>query len=343
MPGGHHEAWAAIKPIFQVIAAKVDDGSPCCDWVGSDGAGHFVKMVHNGIEYSDMQLICEAYHLMSTGLDLDHQAMHKIFDKWNHGHLSSYLIEITRDIMLVTDEVTKQPVLDLILDSAGQKGTGKWTSVSALDLGVPVPQIAEAVFARCISSLKDERVAAAKLLIGPSHLYFDDKPTFITYLHDALLASKICSYAQGFQLLSNSAAEYKWELNLGSIALMWREGCIIRAGFLQKIKDAYSLNSKLPNLMIDPFFTELLKNAQTGWRHVVKTAIDIGIPLPSMSSALSYYDSYRSSRLAANLLQAQRDYFGAHTYERIDHPRGKFFHTDWTGHGGKTASTTYNA
>ncbi len=342
MPGGQAEAWPSIKPIFQAVAAKVADGTPCCDWVGSDGAGHFVKMVHNGIEYSDMQLICEAYHLLSTGLSLNNDAIHDILETWNQGHLNSYLIQITRDIMLVKDESSGKPILDLILDSAGQKGTGKWTSVSALDMGIPVPQIAEAVFARCMSALKEERVKAAKILSGPSNVYIGDKHQFVSQLHDALLASKICSYAQGFQLLSMSAAEFKWELNLGSIALMWREGCIIRAGFLEKIKDAYTLNPKLPNLLIDPYFTQLLNEAQNGWRQVINTAVTIGIPLPSMSSALSYYDSYRSSRLAANLLQAQRDYFGAHTYERIDRPRGQFFHTDWTGHGGKTASTTYN-
>jgi 6-phosphogluconate dehydrogenase len=341
MPGGNSKAWPHVKPIFQAIAAKVADGSPCCDWIGEDGAGHFVKMVHNGIEYGDMQLICEAYQLMSVGLGMSAAEMHEIFAAWNKGVLNSYLIEITADILAVKDSETGKPTVDLILDTAGQKGTGKWTSQAGLDLGVAIPQIAEAVFARCISATKDERVAASAKLKGPRKLYKKDKAKLLAQIHDALFASKICSYAQGYQLMRAASAEYKWKLSFGDIALMWRGGCIIRAQFLDDIKAAYDKKPKLANLLMDAFFKKTMAKSQKSWRNVIKTAIDLGIPVPSMSSALAYYDSYRSERLPANMLQAQRDYFGAHMYERTDKPRGEFFHTDWTGRGGKTASSTY--
>ncbi len=341
MPGGNPEAWPHVKPIFQAIAAKVSGQTPCCDWIGPDGAGHFVKMVHNGIEYGDMQLICEAYQLMSAGLGMSAEEIHRVFAEWNKGVLDSYLIEITADILAVKDSQTGSPMVDMILDTAGQKGTGKWTSQAGLDLGVAIPQIAEAVFARCISAIKDERVLASEKLKGPRKVYKKDKAKLVAQIHDALYASKICSYAQGFQLLRAASAEYKWKLNFGEIALMWRGGCIIRAQFLDDIKAAYDKKPRLANLLLDGYFKRVISKAQKPWRNVVKTAIDLGIPVPSMSSALNYYDSYRSERLPANLLQAQRDYFGAHMYERIDKSRGEFFHTDWTGHGGKTASTTY--
>ena len=341
MPGGHPGAWPHVKPIFQSIAAKVADGSPCCDWIGTDGAGHFVKMVHNGIEYGDMQLICEVYHLLSQGLGLTTDEMHALFAEWNRGDLDSYLIEITRDILAKRDEETGVPVVDLILDAAGQKGTGKWTSQAGLDFGVAIPTIAEAVFARCLSAIKEERVAAARSLRGPRRTFRGDKAKFIAQLHDALYASKICSYAQGYQLMRAAAAEMDWKLDYGRIAQIWRGGCIIRAQFLDHIRDAFARKPKLANLLLDPYFKKAVRQAQPGWRKVLTTAIQLGIPCPAMSAALSYYDGYRCARLPANLLQAQRDYFGAHTYERVDHPRGVFFHTNWTGEGGATASTAY--
>ncbi len=343
MPGGDPEAWPHVKPIFQSIAAKVADGAPCCEWIGTDGAGHYVKMCHNGIEYGDMQLICEAYQLMAVGLGMNADEMHAVFAKWNEGVLDSYLIEITRDILAKKDDETGKPMVDVILDTAGQKGTGKWTSISGLDLGIPIPQIAEAVFARCISAIKEERVAASRELPGPTAKFTGDKDAFIEQLHDALYASKVCSYAQGFQLMAGAASEYGWDLKFGEIALMWRGGCIIRAAFLENIKEAFDRNPKLLNLLLDPYFKSIVTAAQAAWRNIIKTAIDLGVPVPSMSAALNYYDSYRCARLPANLLQAQRDYFGAHTYERVDKPRGEFSHTNWTGRGGATAASTYTA
>jgi 6-phosphogluconate dehydrogenase len=340
MPGGSPAAWPAVKPIFQGIAAKVDNNVPCCDWVGENGAGHFVKMVHNGIEYGDMQLINEAYQIMKDVLGMSPDEMHEVFKEWNKGELDSYLIEITRDILAFKDTDGK-PMVDKILDTAGQKGTGKWTGIIALELGVPLTLIGEAVFARCLSAIKDERVAASKVLAGPKPSFTGDKKAFIKDLENALYASKIISYAQGYQLMSAAAAEYGWNLNYGGIALMWRGGCIIRSAFLGKIKEAFDSNPKLQNLILDPFFKNKMLSSQEGWRRVIATAISNGIPVPSMSAALTYFDGYRSERLPANLLQAQRDYFGAHTYERIDKPRGQFFHTNWTGRGGDTASTTY--
>ncbi|MGO9477768.1 MAG: decarboxylating NADP(+)-dependent phosphogluconate dehydrogenase [Limisphaerales bacterium] len=340
MPGGSPAAWPHVKPIFQAIAAKVEDATPCCDWVGEGGAGHYVKMVHNGIEYGDMQLICEAYNLMKTGLGLTPEQMHEIFGEWNKGELNSYLIEITRDILAYKD-TDGQPLVDKILDTAGQKGTGKWTVVSSQDLGIPITLIAEAVYARCVSAMKEERVAAARKLKGPKPTIKGDHQKFIEAIRQALYASKIVSYAQGYMLMRAAAAEYKWNLNYGGIALMWRGGCIIRSVFLGKIKEAFDRNPKLSNLMLDPFFKKAVKDCQRAWRNVVAIAAKKGIPVPAFSTALAFYDAYRSERLPANLLQAQRDYFGAHTYERVDHPRGEFFHTNWTGHGGTTASTTY--
>jgi len=340
MPGGDPKAWPLVKDIFQAVSAKVD-GEPCCQWVGQDGAGHFVKMVHNGIEYGDMQLICEAYSLMDNALGMSCDQMHEVFKQWNSGVLDSYLIDITKDILAMKDE-DGQPLVNKILDTAGQKGTGKWTAISALDLGVPLTLIGEAVFARVLSSLKDERVRASAIL-GPrqkaTETGADDN--IINALRDALYASKIISYAQGFMLMREAAKEQGWELNYGEIALMWRGGCIIRSTFLGNIKEAYDNNPELENLALDRFFTEALKSAEAGWRKAVILAVKNGIPAPAFASALSYFDGYRSERLPANLLQAQRDYFGAHTYERIDKKRGEFFHTDWTGHGGKVASTTY--
>ena len=341
MPGGNVKAWSAVKPIFRAIAAKVDDGSPCCEWIGSDGAGHFVKMTHNGIEYGDMQLTCDAYQLMAKGLGMNAFEMHKVFVEWNKGVLDSYLIEITGDILAKTDPETGKPMVDVILDTAGQKGTGKWASQAGLDLGVGIPQIAEAVFARCLSAIKEERVAASSELPGPRAKFKGNRDEFIKQLHDAVYASKICSYAQGFQLLRAASEEYGWDLNFGEIALMWRGGCIIRAQFLGKIKEAFDKRCNLANLLLDPYFKQVVTKSQTAWRNVVKMAVDLGIPVPAMSTALNYYDAYRSERLPANLLQAQRDYFGAHTYERVDKPRGEFFHTDWTGTGGKTSASTY--
>jgi len=341
MPGGNKEAWGQIKPIFQSIAAKVEDGSPCCEWIGEDGAGHYVKMVHNGIEYGDMQMICEAYSIMSNYLGMSTQEMQQTFQEWNQGELDSYLIEITSEILKQTDPETGDPTVDIILDTAGQKGTGKWTSVSALDLGVASPTIAEAVFARCLSAIKEERVAASKILQGPQVEFEGDKDEFLEELRQALFASKICSYAQGYQLLKEAAKEFNWNLNYGEIALMWRGGCIIRATFLGKIKEAFDKNPQLANLLLDEHFKEIIERWQTSWRKVIATAVTAGIAVPTFSSGLSYYDSYRAERLPANMLQAQRDFFGAHTYERIDKPRGDFFHTDWSGLGGNTTSTTY--
>ena len=341
MPGGPKEAYDLIEPVFTAISAKVDN-DPCCTYIGTDGAGHYVKMVHNGIEYGDMQLISEAYSLLKDVLGLSNEELYEVFSKWNKGELNSYLIEITRDIFRKKDEVTSKPMLDVILDAAGQKGTGKWASKSALDLGLSTPTITEAVFARCISAIKEERVAASKILSGPSKIELtDDKKEFIEAVRQALYASKICSYAQGFALMRAAAKEYQWEMNYGNIAMIFRGGCIIRAQFLNKIKEAYVKDPNLPNLMLDSYFSEILAKYQEGWRKAVAAAIRIGIPVPAFSSALSYYDSYRREQLPANLLQAQRDYFGAHTYERVDRPRGEFYHTNWTGQGGTTSATTY--
>jgi 6-phosphogluconate dehydrogenase len=342
MPGGSPAAWPHVKDIFQSIAAKVDDGVPCCDWVGEQGAGHYVKMVHNGIEYGDMQLICEAYHLMKEGLGMSAQEMHDVLAEWNQGDLDSFLIEITRDILAFKD-TDGQPLLDKILDAAGQKGTGKWTVINSQELGVPITLMAEAVYARNVSALKDERVAAAKKLKGPRPTISGDRAKFIESIRQALYASKIVSYTQGYMLMRAAAREYQWNLNYGGIALMWRGGCIIRSRFLGKIKEAFDKNRKLTNLMLDSYFKREIKRCQRGWRNAVATAARKGLPVPAFSTALNFYDAYRSTRLPANLLQAQRDYFGAHTYERLDQPRGQFFHTNWTGHGGKVSSSTYNA
>jgi len=341
MPGGSKAAWPSVKPVFQAIAAKVEDGSPCCDWVGENGAGHFVKMVHNGIEYGDMQLICEAYQIMKDLLKMSADEMHLVFREWNEGELNSYLIEITRDILAYKD-TDGEPLVDKILDTAGQKGTGKWTGVAALDLGIPLTLIGEAVFSRCLSAVKDERVAASKILRGPEKVFPGSRDSFLNDLREALYASKIVSYAQGYTLMKAAAEEYGWDLNYGGIALMWRGGCIIRSVFLGKIKEAFDNNPSITNLLLDPFFRDKMENAQEGWRNVVSVAVSAGIPVPAISSAIGYFDGYRCGRLPANLLQAQRDYFGAHTYERTDRPRGEFFHTNWTGRGGTTASTTYN-
>lgn len=343
MPGGSTEAWTTVKPIFQSIAARVEDGSPCCEWVGKDGAGHFVKMVHNGIEYGDMQMICEAYMIMKNALGLTPAEMHEIFGEWNKGELDSYLIEITRDILGTQDEDTGKPMVDVILDTAGQKGTGKWTSQAALDLGIPAPTVAEAVFARAMSAIKEERVHAEGILKGPEKKFSGNKEEFVEMIRQALYASKICSYAQGYQLMKAAARENNWDLNYGEIALMWRGGCIIRAQFLGNIKDAFDKDPNLQNLLLDDYFRKVIEKTQVAWRKVVSTATELGIPVPAFSSALAYYDSYRNGRLPANLLQAQRDYFGAHTYERVDKPRGEYFHTNWTGRGGKTSATTYSA
>jgi len=340
MPGGSPAAWPHVKPIFQAIAAKVDDGSPCCDWVGENGAGHYVKMVHNGIEYGDMQLICEAYHLMKAGLGMTADEMHQVFAEWNKGDLDSFLIEITANILAYKD-ADGQPLVDKILDTAGQKGTGKWTVINSADLGIPITLIAEAVYSRCVSALKDDRVTASKKLRGPKPKIPGDRARFIDNIRQALYASKIVSYAQGYMLMRAAAREYNWNLNYGGIALMWRGGCIIRSRFLGEIKRAFEKNPKLSNLMLDNFFKKAIKQCQRGWRNAVATAVKKGIPVPAFSTALAFYDGFRSERLPANLLQAQRDYFGAHTYERVDKPRGEFFHTNWTGKGGTTASGTY--
>jgi 6-phosphogluconate dehydrogenase len=341
MPGGSREAWEYVKPIFQKISAQTDEGEPCCDWVGENGAGHFVKMVHNGIEYGDMQMICETYHMMSQGLGMSNEEMSETFGKWNEGRLDSYLIEITRDILGYRDE-NGEATVDYILDAAGQKGTGKWTTIAALDEGMPLTLIGEAVFARALSAINDERREASKVLKGPEVKTMKDKAAFISDLEDALYASKIVSYAQGYQLMRAAAKTNAWNLNYGGIALMWRGGCIIRSVFLGKIKDAFESNPELTNLLLDPFFTEAMSKAQDAWRRVVIKAVELGIPMPAMSSALAYYDGYRTERLPANLLQAQRDYFGAHTYERLDKARGEWFHTNWTGRGGDTSSSGYN-
>ena len=340
MPGGAPEAWPHIKAIFQSVAAKVEGGIPCCDWVGESGAGHFVKMVHNGIEYGDMQLICEAYHLLSS-IGLNNDEIAKTFTEWNKGELDSYLIEITSNILKFKDE-DGSPLVEKILDTAGQKGTGKWTVLSGLDNAAPVSLIAEAVFARIISSLKDERVAASAVLTGPAPKKFEgDVAATVEDIRQALYASKIISYAQGYMLLRNVSLANKWKLNLGGIALMWRGGCIIRSVFLGKIKEAFDKNAKLTNLLLDDYFRGEIKRCQKGWRAVVAMAAKKGIPVPAFSTALAFFDGYRTANLPANLLQAQRDYFGAHTYERVDKPRGEFFHTNWTGRGGTTASSTY--
>jgi len=340
MPGGSPPAWEHIKPIFQSIAAKAPDGQPCCEWMGENGAGHFVKMTHNGIEYGDMQMICETYQMMKEGVGMTNQQMHEVFAEWNKGELNSYLIEITRDILGYKDEDGNE-VIDLILDTAGQKGTGKWTGIEALHLGQPLTLIGEAVFARCLSALKDQRVAASKVLKGTRAKFRGDRKKFIDDLQKALYASKIVSYAQGYQLLRAAAQEHNWNLNYGGIASIWRGGCIIRSAFLSKIKEAFDKNPNLENLLLDPFFKRAVSKGQASWRRVVNTAVKLGIPIPAMSSALAFYDGYRHERLPANLLQAQRDYFGAHTYERVDKARGEFFHTNWTGRGGTTASSTY--
>ena len=350
MPGGSSAAWSSVKPMFQAICAKVEpqpspqgaplEGTPCCDWVGEDGAGHFVKMVHNGIEYGDMQLICETYDLMKNVLGLSYDEMGNVFEEWNNSSLGSYLIEITRDILRYKDDDGK-PLAEKILDTAGQKGTGKWTGVAALEFGVPLTLIGEAVFGRCLSAAKDERVKASKVFTSPKITPPVDKDAFIKDLEKALYASKVVSYAQGYLLMREAAKEYKWNLNYGGIALMWRGGCIIRSVFLGKIKEAFDRKPDLENLLLDPFFTKVIEDAQSSWRRVVASAVQNGIPTPAFASALAYFDGYRSERLPANLLQAQRDYFGAHTYERLDKPRGEFFHTNWTGTGGSTSASTY--
>jgi 6-phosphogluconate dehydrogenase len=341
MPGGNALAWPFVKPIFQAIAAKVD-GSPCCEWVGENGAGHYVKMVHNGIEYGDIQLICEAYQMLKDGLGLTAAELHDVFAEWNAGELDSYLIEITRDIFGKLDE-DGTPIVDKILDTAGQKGTGKWTGISSLDLGVPVTLIGEAVYARCLSAMKEERVLAAQVLSGPDRCPIENRKGFIEDVRSALYCSKMISYAQGYMLLREAAKEYKWNLNFGGIALMWRGGCIIRSRFLGKIKAAFDKNPQLENLLVDEFFATTLLQHQPAWRRAIVQAIELGVPTPAFSTALAFFDGYRCARLPANLLQAQRDYFGAHTYERVDRPRGQFFHTNWTGRGGRVASSTYTA
>ncbi|MHB9040465.1 MAG: decarboxylating NADP(+)-dependent phosphogluconate dehydrogenase [Melioribacteraceae bacterium] len=341
MPGGSTAAWPSVKPIFQSIAAKVEDGTPCCDWVGENGAGHFVKMVHNGIEYGDMQLICEAYQIMKDLLGMTYDEMFQVFKEWNEGELNSYLIEITRDILGFKDE-DGNPLVEKILDTAGQKGTGKWTVLASLDYGAPLTLIGEAVYGRTLSSQKEERVEASKILSGPKPKFDGDKKQFVLDLMQALYASKLVSYAQGYVLMKYAAQEFGWKLNNGGIALMWRGGCIIRSVFLGKIKEAFDKNPNLTNLLLDPFFKEKIESSQAAWRRVVSAAALNGIWIPALSTALNYFDGFRNGRLPANLLQAQRDYFGAHTYERTDKPRGEFFHTNWTGRGGTTASTTYS-
>jgi 6-phosphogluconate dehydrogenase len=341
MPGGSPAAWQLVKPVFQAISAKAD-GMPCCDWVGENGAGHFVKMVHNGIEYGDMQLICEAYQLMRDVLGMTADEMHDVFAKWNEGDLDSYHIEITRDILAFKDGDGK-PLVDKILDTAGQKGTGKWTGIAALDEGVPLTLIGEAVFSRCLSAMKEERVIASKAFKKSPAPFKGDRDAFIEDIRKALFASKIISYAQGYTLMRAAAKTYGWNLNYGGIALMWRGGCIIRSVFLGKIKEAYDKDPALSNLLLDPYFKEKIESLEEGWRNTVASAVRCGVPAPAMAAALSYFDGYTCELLPANLLQAQRDYFGAHTYERLDGKRGEFFHTNWTGHGGNTAATTYNA
>ena len=341
MPGGSTAAWEHVKPIFQAIAAKVGDGAPCCDWIGEEGAGHFVKMVHNGIEYGDMQLICEVYDVMRNILGMTAAEMHAVFAEWSEGELKSYLIEITRDILAVKDE-DGLPLLDKILDKAGQKGTGKWAVITSLDLAVPLPLITESVFARVLSSMKDERVIASGQLDGPKPDFSGDRKIFIHELERALYAAKVISYTQGYQLMRAAAKEFDWTLNYGGIAMIWRGGCIIRSVFLGKIKEAFILSPDLSNLLLDPFFRKSISSSQQSLRNVLVEAITNGIPTPALSSALAYYDAYRSENLPANLLQAQRDFFGAHQYERTDKPRGEYFHTNWTGRGGNTTSTVYS-
>jgi 6-phosphogluconate dehydrogenase len=342
MPGGSPQAWPLVKEIFQSIAAKTPEGEPCCEWIGEDGAGHYVKMVHNGIEYGDMQLICEAYQLMKAGLGMSNEEMHDTFAEWNKGELDSYLIEITRDILAYKDENGKY-VVDDILDTAGQKGTGKWTVVSSVDLGMPVTLIGEAVYARCLSAMKDERVEASKVLKGPREKIGGDRTAVLEDIRQALLASKIVSYAQGFMMMREAAKEYKWNLNYGGIAMVWRGGCIIRSVFLGDIKKAFARNPNLSNLLLDEYFCGVIERCNNSWRRVVSDAVKAGVPAPAFTTALAFYDGYRSARLPANLLQAQRDYFGAHTYERLDQPRGKFFHTNWTGRGGDVSAGSYTA
>ena len=340
MPGGSPAAWPHVKEIFQAICAKTPEGEPCCDWVGENGAGHYVKMVHNGIEYGDMQLIAEAYHLLKEGLGLGNDEMQGIFAKWNEGELDSFLIQITSEILGVKDESGKH-VLDVILDAAGQKGTGKWTVSSAADLGVPMTLVGEAVFSRCLSALKSERMAAEKVLSGPKGTFSGDKASIVEDIRGAMYAAKIVSYAQGYMLMREAAKEYQWNLNYGGVALMWRGGCIIRSRFLGKIRDAFAAKPDLSNLLLDGFFQQAIDRCQPGWRRVLSRAVELGIPVPAIGSALSFYDGYRHGWLPANMLQAQRDYFGAHTYERVDKPRGQFFHTNWTGRGGRVASSSY--
>jgi 6-phosphogluconate dehydrogenase len=342
MPGGSPAAWPYVKPIFQSICAKVEDGSPCCDWVGENGAGHFVKMVHNGIEYGDMELICEAYQLMRDLLKMSDDEMHDVFAKWNETELDSYLIEITRDILAYKDE-DGSPIVEKILDTAGQKGTGKWTGIAALDEGVPLTLIGEAVFSRCLSAMKDDRVVASKAYARTIPEFAGNKEEMVENIRQALYAAKIISYAQGYTLMRTAAKDYGWNLNYGGIALMWRGGCIIRSVFLGKIKEAYDKDPGLSNLLLDPYFKGVMEKLVPAWRKVAAAAISYGVPAPAMTSALSYFDGYTTERLPANLLQAQRDYFGAHTYERLGAPRGQFFHTNWTGHGGNTSASTYNA
>ncbi len=342
MPGGSPEAWPHVKEIFQAIAAKVDGGTPCCAWIGEGGAGHYVKMVHNGIEYGDMQVIAEAYHLLRSTLGLSYEELHRTFGEWNEGRLDSYLVEITRDIMAFRDE-DGEPLVERILDAAGQKGTGKWTAASSLDLGVPVTLVAEAVYARVLSALRDERVTASKLLGGARGAFDGDRVAFVDDVGDALYASKIVSYAQGFMLFRAAAAEYGWRLSYGGIALMWRGGCIIRSAFLGKIKEAFDRDPGLGNLLLDPYFRAEIAAAEGGWRRTVAQAVQLGVPVPAYAAALAFFDGYRSDRLPANLIQAQRDYFGAHTYERTDRPRGELFHTNWTGRGGDATSGSYSA
>jgi 6-phosphogluconate dehydrogenase len=342
MPGGSEEAWPHVKDIFQAIAAKVEGGIPCCDWVGANGAGHFVKMVHNGIEYCDMQLISEAYHMMNEGVGLTPDEMAEVFARWNQGKLDSYLIEITADILAVKD-TDGEPLVNKILDTAGQKGTGRWTAEIALELGIPLTGITEAVMARSLSAMKEDRLAAAKVLSGPSARLDVDRGAFLEDLEQAAYAAKILSYTQGYMLMQAAAKQYNWDLDYGGIALLWRGGCIIRSAFLGEIKEAYQRNPALASLLLDPYFNDEVEAAQGAWRRIASAGVMAGIPVPAMTSTLSFFDGYRSARLPANLLQAQRDYFGAHTYERVDAPRGEFFHTDWIGSGGKVTSGTYDA
>lgn len=342
MPGGAEEAWPEIKPILQSICAKLDDGTPCCDWVGQDGAGHFVKMVHNGIEYGDMQLLCEAYQFMKDSLGMQADEISEIYAAWNGAELESYLVEISRDIMAFKDE-DGEPLVEKILDTAGQKGTGKWTAVNALESGIPLTLIGEAVFARFLSARKDERLEAARKISGPPAAYPGDRAEMLEDLRQAVYASKIISYTQGYLLMQEAARQFNWQLNYGGIATMWQGGCIIRSVFLARIREAFDNNPDLSNLLLDDFFRTRVEAAQSGWRRFAGAALAHGIPTPAITAALNYFDGLRTARLPANLLQAQRDYFGAHTYERIDRPRGEFFHTDWTGRGGSTSSTTYNS